>query len=188
MHKGPELADILSLSIIQQHLPKLQFILCLKTRTNANSTKGKIHLLSLSCNISGVGLFSNASSIEKQAHLQKCRTTLNGLSLKINKQTKSDCETWHSSWNISFGKLLAKLFLKILINSKFCQSRQACQTAGKTQERERVARDDVLGSSYFPPTCWDLQDICMEGPFIARSGHMKPRFPEELKKSYGNLN
>jgi len=39
MHNGPELADILALSIVQQHFPNLQFTLCLTTRTNANSTK-----------------------------------------------------------------------------------------------------------------------------------------------------
>ena len=111
MHKGPELADILSLSIIQQHFPKLRFILCLKTRTNANRTKRKIHLLSLSYSVLGVGLFSHASSTEEQANLQK-HTTSQWFELK-NKQTKSDCKTWHNSWNISFGKLLVKLFLKI---------------------------------------------------------------------------
>lgn len=85
MHKGPELADILSLSIIQQHFPKLQFILCLKTRTNANRKKGKIHLLSLSCNALVVGLFSNESSMEEQAYLQK-HTLSYWFELK-NKQT-----------------------------------------------------------------------------------------------------
>lgn len=70
-------------------------------------------MLSLSCNVLGVGLFSNASSIEEQANLQKDTFKLNGLSLKVNKQTKSDCKTWHNSWNISFGNLLVKLFLKI---------------------------------------------------------------------------
>lgn len=74
MHKGPEFALILSRSIIQQHFPKLQFILSLKTRTNADRTEGKIHLLSLCCNVLGDCLFSNASCTE-QPNLQKHTTS-----------------------------------------------------------------------------------------------------------------
>lgn len=70
----------------------------------------------------------------------------------------------------------------MLIDYKSCQSKQACQTAFKTQERKSVVRGDFLGSSRFPPTCWDLQDPCMESPFTARSGHTKLMFPERLKK------
>lgn len=110
MHKGPELAHTLSWSIIQQQFPKLQFILSLKIRTNADRTEGKIHLLSLCCSVLGDRLFSNASCTEEQPNFEK-HTTSQWFQLKY-KQAKSDCKTRRNSGNVSFGKLLATLFLE----------------------------------------------------------------------------
>lgn len=123
MHKGPELALILSQSIIQQHFPKLQFILSLKTRTNADRIKGKIHLLSLCCNVLGDCLFSNAQNNLICRNIQ----LLNGLSLNINKQKVT------VKPNITVGIFLLVSYWqnfssRLLINYKFCQSKQACQS------------------------------------------------------------
>lgn len=111
MHKGPELAHILSQGIIQRHFLKLHFILSLKTRKDADRTKGKIHLFSLCCNVLGDCLFSNANCTEEQPNLQK-HTISQYFEFKY-KQTKSDCKAQHNSENTYFGKLLAKLLLTI---------------------------------------------------------------------------
>lgn len=167
MHKGPEFALILSRSIIQQHFPKLQFILSLKTRTNADRTEGKIHLLSLCCNVLGDCLFSNASCTE-QPNLQK-HTTSQWFVIKY-KQTKSDCKTWHNSGNISFGKFLAKLVLKIAHQLQVLPNHTSLPVF-KTPQRKSVVRDDILGSSCFPPAA----GICRTPVWIALSmqGHVK---------------
>lgn len=166
MHKGAELAHILSWSTIQQQFPKLQFTLSLKTRTNADRTEGKIHLLSLCCNILGDCLFSNASCTEEQPNLQ-IHTTFQWLELKY-KQTKSECKTQHNSGNVSFGKLLAKLFLKVAHQWQILP-KQTSLPVFETPQRKSVVRDDILGSSCFLPACWDLQHPCMDSPSTARS-------------------
>lgn len=105
---------------------------------------------------------------------------LNGLSLNINKQKTL-------SENISFGKLPAKLLLKIAHQLQVLP-KQTSLPVFETPQRKSMVRDDIFGSPCFPPACWDLQHPCMNSPSTARLCQTMLMFPGWLEKSYGTLN